>query len=98
MNFAERWVEIEEFSNYAVSDYGRVMNIRTGRILVQSINNNGYLWVTFYNNQGKFTKTVHRIVSEAFLGKTPIGLTHNQRCLRLYQSLKIKPLVVGVLL
>ncbi len=77
MNFEERWVKIEEFPNYAVSDYGRVMNCMTGRILAQSYKSTGYLRVGLrINNVCKMVR-VHRLVAKAFIYTNSYSLDIN---------------------
>ncbi len=67
MSFEENWVEIEEFPNYAVSDCGRVMNVRTGRILKGGINSRGYRTAVFVNNYCRKSLTLHSLVAAAFV-------------------------------
>ncbi len=67
MNSEERWVEIEEFPNYAVSDYGRVMNRKTARILSPIVSGSGYIYVRLYNVLGYKTISVHVLVASVFV-------------------------------
>lgn len=62
----ELWVGFEEFPNYAVSNYGRVVNIRTGRELRGSTDFNGFLHVALYRNGQRTDAMVHRLVAKAF--------------------------------
>ena len=52
---------------YAVSDDGRVFNIRSGNELKQKYNN-GYFTVTLCSNKKKKEYRVHRLVYQAFVG------------------------------
>ena len=52
---------------YAVSDDGRVFNIRSGRELKQK-DNKGYFEVTLSSRSGKKSYRVHRLVYQAFVG------------------------------
>lgn len=52
---------------YAVSDDGRVFNIRIGKELKPK-NNNGYFTVTLCSNKKKKEYRVHRLVYQAFVG------------------------------
>ena len=63
----EIFMPIESYEDtYAVSNLGRVKNIKTGRILKQSKENTGYMRVKlFKNNKGKHY-SVHRLVLETF--------------------------------
>jgi hypothetical protein len=45
----ELWVGFEDFPNYEVSNYGRVVNIRTGRDLSPSKDQNGFYHVALYH-------------------------------------------------
>lgn len=60
----EVWKIIEDFPNYAVSNLGRVANIKRKNILKNCNNGNGYYYVSLgkYNNQ-----YVHRLVAIAFI-------------------------------
>ena len=51
---------------YAVSDDGRVFNIRSGKELNPK-NNNGYFTVTLCSNKKKKEYRVHRLVYQAFV-------------------------------
>lgn len=63
----ERWESILNYSNYLVSSYGRVMNIRTKRLLKTYVDNSGgYLCVNLWkNNKGK-NHRIHTLVYSTF--------------------------------
>lgn len=64
----EHWRPVKGYSDlYTVSDFGRVVNLRTGRYLKPSVNHKGYLIVQLYDNGKSRTKRVHRLVAEAFI-------------------------------
>ena len=67
INNLEQWCLISGFPNYMVSSCGRVMNIRTFRVLKPGMDRNGYLYVNLYSNGDMSTKTIHRLVGEAFI-------------------------------
>lgn len=69
MDLEERWVEIEDFPNYSISNNGRVMNNKTRRLLSFWFINSGYLCVGLWNETGQHHKTVHRLVANAFVYK-----------------------------
>lgn len=75
----ERFVTIAEFPNYAVSNYGRVKNITTNKIKVQSFNQ-GYLVTGLIDNNKKVKSVrIHRFVAMAFitnLNKDKIEVNH----------------------
>ncbi len=68
----ETWRIIDNHRNYAVSNYGRVCNIITAKILRQNKNTKGYLHVHLSNGKKQLTKLVHILVYEAFNKKIPI--------------------------
>lgn len=54
---------------YAVSDKGNVMSLKTGSILKQHVNHQGYIKVSF-NNRAKnkhTTRFVHRLIAKAWI-------------------------------
>ena len=62
----ENWKIINGYTNYAISDAGRVKSLRYDRILTPSINGSQYQYVNLVNNKKKKTSAVHRIVIEHF--------------------------------
>lgn len=64
----EKWIILSSpYEKYAISDLGKVKNIKTGKILSQHLRHDGYLQVSLWNNgQGK-SFTVHRLVALNFL-------------------------------
>lgn len=67
MNY-EYWRIIPSFPVYSASNYGRIRNEGTGRILHVYVNRRGYLELTMYKDGRPTTRPVHRLVAEAFLG------------------------------
>lgn len=65
----EEWKEIEGFSNYSVSNQGKIKNIRTGKILKPCINSWGYSTVNLYRDKKSFSKKLHRLVLSSFKEK-----------------------------
>ena len=67
-NQIETYANITGFSNYQVSTFGNVKNITTGKILKPQTNScNGYLQITLTEDGDKSTKTIHKLVGNAFL-------------------------------
>ena len=62
----EIWIPIRNFPIYDCSNFGRIRNSKTGRIMRQSINTRGYLQVTLRRNNRYYTLRVHRLVASAF--------------------------------
>ena len=60
---------IETYPTYKVSNYGRIMNINTGRILKPKLNSTGILIVTLSKDHKGKSFTVHKLVGDAFLTK-----------------------------
>lgn len=61
-----KWADIS-FTNYQVSNYGMVRNVKTGHTLKPCNHNSGYLAVYLWENGKKVTRFVHRLVAEAFV-------------------------------
>lgn len=76
----EIWKDIDGFPNYEVSDQGRIRNKKTKIIRSLSPANNGYLHVDLYKNDNQkrhgYSKNVHRLVAETFLGKSTLHVNH----------------------
>lgn len=68
---SERWEPIPDFEGlYAISDLGRVMSLRRGRILKPGLNTSGYHQVClFWTKKRKQMRVVGRTVLEAFTGE-----------------------------
>ena len=63
----ETFKVVTDYINYSVSDLGRVMNNKTGRILKQREDKDGYFRVNLYGFDNIKTVKIHRLVAEAFL-------------------------------
>lgn len=66
VSVSETWVEIEGFPSYAVSNYGRVLNVRTDQILSPRPNSRGYLRVRLTNDHEIREFYIHKLVGRAF--------------------------------
>lgn len=81
----DRWVELDEFPDYAVSEFGDVANIKTGMPRKLSINQQGNVKISIYRGRELYTRSVAVLVAEAFVpGKTeffntPIHLDGDKR-------------------
>jgi len=68
----EIWKNIEDAPNYMISNFGKVKNIKTGRILKNSVDKYGYLKVSLMQGNKMLQKRVHRLVAKAFVnGEAP---------------------------
>lgn len=70
----EIWLSIDGFSNYEISQFGRVRNIITERFISINYNSSSYRRVLLTRNDGtQQHKFIHRLVAEAFI-PNPEGL------------------------
>lgn len=67
----EIWKPLRNFPNYNGSTEGRIMNIKTQRIMKTFINNSGYVQVCLRKNNQQYTVKVARVIAETFLGEYP---------------------------
>lgn len=64
---SETWVEVEGYPSYAVSNYGRVLNVRTNQVLSPRPNSRGYLRVRLASAEHILREFyIHKLVGKAF--------------------------------
>ena len=63
----EKWLPIEGFEIYQISNRGRVYNSETERMMALSRTRQGVVKVGLYLHPRQYTKGVTRLVAEAFL-------------------------------
>jgi hypothetical protein len=63
----EIWKQIIEYPNYSISNFGYVKNTRFDRILKNSKDGSGYLFVDLYKNGKRKWFKIARLVGEYFL-------------------------------
>ena len=63
----EVWRKVSGFENYSVSNYGRVINSNTGKILKTRLDKQGYVRTSFFVNGKQYYFTIHRLVALAFI-------------------------------
>jgi len=63
----EQYLNIKDFENYSISNFGNVKNNLTGRILKTSFGGDGYKIVSLSKNGKKKNVKIHKLVSEHFL-------------------------------
>ena len=63
----EEFKIIENYQNYKVSNFGKVCNVRTGRILTPKIGSSCFLNVNLFNNGFGKSFTVHSLVAKTFI-------------------------------
>lgn len=63
----EKWHELDEFPDYAISSLGHIHNIKTGMPRRTSINQQGIVKISLYKNGSELiTRSVAVMVAEAF--------------------------------
>jgi hypothetical protein len=67
----EIWKPLRNFPSYNGSSEGRIMNVRTQRILKPTITEKGYAVVGLRKNNKYYTVRVHKVIAETFLGEHP---------------------------
>jgi hypothetical protein len=82
----EEWKPVLDFEDhYAASNRGRIKRTRGGsgcradRIIVPRPNVWGYPSLTLSKDGKPYTRGVHRLVAEAFLGRRPVGMQVNHK-------------------
>lgn len=69
----EIWKSVDGFSGYRISNLGRLLNVRTGR-LRKFQRTGSYVTIQLRNKEGKpINNFVHALVAAAFLGPRPKG-------------------------
>lgn len=63
----EIWRHIPEFPGYSVSDFGRIINEDSGRIMVQRSNYAGVVHVGLTKERIQYRRSVAPLVAEAFI-------------------------------
>lgn len=74
----EGWRILGDFTKYAISDHGRVLNLKTGQFLTGTTTKYGYVRVQLLQNSVKRYGYIHRMVPEFFMeGYDPCyGIEH----------------------
>lgn len=60
---------INGYSNYLISNYGRVYSETRKKFLIPAKDRNGYLYVNLCNGTKTKTVKIHRLVAQAFFGR-----------------------------
>ena len=63
----EYWKRIDGYANYEVSNFGRVCNAATERMLKGSINNGGYMCVNLCKEGKMKTHYIHKLVANEWV-------------------------------
>ena len=67
----EIWKPVRNFPSYDCSNYGRIRNIKTQRILRTNSDPNGYIKACLQKNNSQYTMKVAKLIAETFLGEHP---------------------------
>ena len=66
------WKPVNDYDKYVIANSGHIKNVRTGKILKNRPDKDGYSRVDLYSDDGKgHSKKVHRLVADAFLEPDP---------------------------
>lgn len=65
----EIWKPLKNFPSYNGSSEGRIMNIKTQRIMKTFVNDKGYVQVCLRKNNKQYTVRVAQVIAETFLGE-----------------------------
>lgn len=69
----EVWVNIPDFDRYSVSNMGRVMNVRTEKLVKPQLTPQGITYVPLYTPNGNVARSIKVLVAKAFVdGETKI--------------------------
>lgn len=60
-------IPIKGFEDYLIGEAGEVFSVRKGRLLKPCLNENGYLYISFWKHNRQQSRTVHRLVAEAYI-------------------------------
>ena len=73
----EEFKNIKGFENYSVSNFGNVINNKTGRVLKPRIDNSiGYYRVSLCNDGNEYKKLLHKLIAENFIPNP-----HRKKCI-----------------
>lgn len=75
MEERERWKIIYPYDNYAISSFGRVINLNTGKYLKPqtSERGGGYVFINLYKDKKRKNVNIHILVAQYFIGPCPVG-------------------------
>ena len=68
-NNVEHWLTIDGYDNYQVSNFGRIRNCTTGKILKLRYDCHGYSRVNIYKDKKMKTHKIHQLVANEFIEK-----------------------------
>lgn len=66
--YKEEWKDIPEYEGlYQVSNFIKVLNVKTGKLIACSVTNKGYYQVNLWKNNKCKHYSVHRLIGQAFV-------------------------------
>ena len=74
--YNEIWKQIDGYGKYYVSNFGRIKNIDTERILKQRKRKDGYYQICFNKDRKAKCFRIHRLVAFSFLGDSNLSVDH----------------------
>ena len=91
-NDVEHFLNISGYKNYKISNFGRVMNSRTGRILKPRADGHGYLNVYLCKDGKGKNHKIHKLVANEFIdkidGKTCVDHIDKNRLNNIVENLR----------
>ena len=63
----EKFILLPFDNKYAVSNKGKILNVKSGRQLKTNVNKNGYEYVQLSTNGKRRTYRIHRLVAQCFI-------------------------------
>ncbi len=75
------FLQIPEFPDYLINDQGVIISTKRGKFRThnQFVEKRGYHQVVVYKNNKNYTRMVHTLVTQTFLGWRPAGLEVNHK-------------------
>ena len=73
----EVWKKVKDYTNYEISNTGKIRNIKLNKELKLS-SNTGYFYIFLSENNKRKKGYIHRLVANAFLEKTNNKLGTNR--------------------
>lgn len=72
----ELWKVIPELDMYEISNMGKIKSKRKNKLMNLVEDSDGYLIICLHQNKKQFNKKVHRLIIEAFNGKSELEVNH----------------------